>query len=105
MAAPSRSPERCRTPRRQELQCKRPVLEGSLVPLKVVDHVASLGVMLVQPMTEIQLNSRILFLSDDPEVVERQLQGENLALVEAGALRDSISTDEITPATVGTVWD
>ncbi|RST47912.1 aconitase family protein [Variovorax sp. MHTC-1] len=56
-------------------------------------------------MTDIQLNSRILFLSDDPEVVERQLQGENLALVEAGALRDSISTDEITPATVGTVWD
>ena len=56
-------------------------------------------------MTTIQLNSRILFLSDDPNAVERQLQGENLALVEAGALRDNISTDEITPATVGTVWD
>ncbi|SDZ70728.1 3-isopropylmalate/(R)-2-methylmalate dehydratase large subunit [Variovorax sp. YR266] len=56
-------------------------------------------------MTIIRLNSRVLFLSNDPEVVERQLQGENLALVEAGALRDNISTDEITPATVAAVWD
>jgi 3-isopropylmalate/(R)-2-methylmalate dehydratase large subunit len=56
-------------------------------------------------MTTIHLNPRVLFLSDDPDAVERQLQGEDLPLVDAGALRDNISTDEITPATVATNWD
>ena len=56
-------------------------------------------------MTTIHLNPRVLFLSDDPDAVERQLQGEDLPLVDAGALRDNISTDEITPATVATIWD
>jgi 3-isopropylmalate/(R)-2-methylmalate dehydratase large subunit len=55
-------------------------------------------------MTTIHLNPRVLFLSDDPDAVERQLQGEDLPLVDAGALRDNISTDEITPATVATIW-
>jgi 3-isopropylmalate/(R)-2-methylmalate dehydratase large subunit len=40
---------------------------------------------------------RILFLSEDPALIERQLQGENLSLEQAGTLRDDVSTDEITP--------
>ncbi|TFZ02972.1 3-isopropylmalate dehydratase [Ramlibacter henchirensis] len=56
-------------------------------------------------MTTIQFNPRVLFLSDDPDAVERQLQGEDMPLVDVGALRDNISTDEITPATLGMIWD
>lgn len=56
-------------------------------------------------MTTIHFNPRVLFLSDDPDAVERQLRGEDMPLVDAGALRDNISTDEITPATVATIWD
>jgi 3-isopropylmalate/(R)-2-methylmalate dehydratase large subunit len=41
---------------------------------------------------------RILFLSEDPEKVRRQLAGEDLNLESAVPLRDQISTDEITPA-------
>lgn len=40
---------------------------------------------------------RILFLSADPDKIERQLAGEDLTRGTAGALRDDISTDEITP--------
>jgi 3-isopropylmalate/(R)-2-methylmalate dehydratase large subunit len=49
-------------------------------------------------MTAVKLTGRILFLSADPLVVEAQLAGANLALSDAGPLRDDISTDEITPA-------
>ena len=41
---------------------------------------------------------RVLFLTEDPELLDRQLHGEDLALATAGKLRDQISTDEITPA-------
>ena len=49
---------------------------------------------------EVRLQGRILFLVDDPELVRRQLAGEDLELsAELRAkLRDNISTDEITPA-------
>ena len=40
---------------------------------------------------------RILFLSADPALIERQLAGEPLDLALALPLRDEISTDEITP--------
>ena len=40
---------------------------------------------------------RILFLSADPALLERQLAGDNLGVRDAGPLRDDISTDEITP--------
>ena len=43
---------------------------------------------------------RILLLSQDSDAVERQLDGEDLSLENAGPLRDQISTDEITPAWV-----
>ncbi len=40
---------------------------------------------------------RILFLSRDPARVRQQLAGRDLTREQAGALRDEISTDEITP--------
>jgi 3-isopropylmalate/(R)-2-methylmalate dehydratase large subunit len=40
---------------------------------------------------------RILFLSQDPALVREQLAGRDLTREQAGALRDEISTDEITP--------
>jgi 3-isopropylmalate/(R)-2-methylmalate dehydratase large subunit len=52
-----------------------------------------------------ELAGRILFLSDDPQRVAAQLQGQDLALAEAGPLRDNVSTDEITPAWVCYYYD
>jgi 3-isopropylmalate/(R)-2-methylmalate dehydratase large subunit len=46
----------------------------------------------------IRFRGRVLFLSADPAVVERQLSGEDVGLEVARPLRDHISTDEITPA-------
>ena len=43
---------------------------------------------------------RIFFLAADPAIVARQLSGEELTPAEAGALRDEVSTDEITPARI-----
>jgi 3-isopropylmalate/(R)-2-methylmalate dehydratase large subunit len=40
---------------------------------------------------------RLLFLSRDPALVREQLAGRDLKREQAGALRDDISTDEITP--------
>ena len=40
---------------------------------------------------------RVLFLSRDPLLVREQLAGRELTREQAGALRDDISTDEITP--------
>lgn len=53
----------------------------------------------------IRFDGRILFLSDDPAIVRRQLAGESLARVDAGRLRDNVSTDEITPVTVMLTYD
>lgn len=46
----------------------------------------------------ILFTGRILFLTEDPAAMARQLGGEDLDPAEAGPLRDQISTDEITPA-------
>jgi 3-isopropylmalate/(R)-2-methylmalate dehydratase large subunit len=43
---------------------------------------------------------RLLFLSEDPALVREQLSGRDLRREAAGALRDEISTDEITPLPV-----
>ena len=48
---------------------------------------------------------RILFLSADARTMQRQLAGERLTLDEAGALRDDISTDEITPVHIMSHYD
>ncbi len=51
----------------------------------------------------VRLQGRILFLTEDPELIKRQLAGEDLPWDSANPennpkLRDDISTDEITPA-------
>ncbi|SAK44157.1 isopropylmalate isomerase large subunit [Caballeronia calidae] len=56
-------------------------------------------------MANLDVSGRILFLCADPAKVERQLAGEDLTLDEAGALRDDVSTDEITPISVLTRFD
>lgn len=53
----------------------------------------------------IQFSGRILFLSQDPEVVLRQLAGEDLALAAAQPLRTDISTDEISPTWITYHYD
>jgi len=46
----------------------------------------------------VRLSGRVLFLTEDPELIRRQLEGEDLAWNGSIKLRDNISTDEITPA-------
>jgi 3-isopropylmalate/(R)-2-methylmalate dehydratase large subunit len=46
----------------------------------------------------IRFDGRILFLTEDPARILRQLAGEDLEAEDLGPLRDQISTDEITPA-------
>lgn len=46
----------------------------------------------------VHLDSRVLFLSQDLQLVRRQLAGEALALEQLRPLGDNISTDGITPA-------
>lgn len=53
----------------------------------------------------VQLQGRILFLTEDAGLVRRQLVGEDLAWTTAIALRDNISTDEITPAYICYYYD
>ena len=52
---------------------------------------------------QVRLQGRILFLTEDPELIKRQLAGEDLPWdtknpANNPKLRDDISTDEITPA-------
>ena len=51
------------------------------------------------------IQGRLLFLSNDPHRITEQLAGRALTLEEAGALRDNVSTDEITPVPAMTIWD
>ncbi len=50
--------------------------------------------------TTVRLQGRILFLTEDPDLIRRQLAGEDLEWDPSMALRDDISTDEITPGWV-----
>ncbi|MDQ3555438.1 MAG: aconitase family protein [Gemmatimonadota bacterium] len=56
---------------------------------------------------EVRLEGRVLFLVDEPDLIRRQLEGEDLELTEElrAALRDNISTDEITPAYICYYFD
>ncbi len=52
---------------------------------------------------KVKLKGRILFLTEDPQLIKRQLAGEDLPWdtknpANNPKLRDDISTDEITPA-------
>ena len=53
----------------------------------------------------LSLPGRVLFLSSDPDLVQRQLAGEDLSLAVCAPLRDEISTDEITPVPSLVVFD
>ena len=53
----------------------------------------------------VRLSGRILFLTEDPELIRRQLAGEDLDWDPSIPLRDNISTDEITPAWVCYYYD
>jgi 3-isopropylmalate/(R)-2-methylmalate dehydratase large subunit len=58
----------------------------------------------------VRLQGRILFLTEDPELIKRQLAGEDLAWdtrkpQNNPKLRDDISTDEITPAHICFFFD
>jgi 3-isopropylmalate/(R)-2-methylmalate dehydratase large subunit len=52
-----------------------------------------------------QFDGRILFLTEDPELIKRQLEGEGSGLDPSIKLRDDISTDEITPAYICYYFD
>ena len=59
---------------------------------------------------EVRLQGRILFLTEDPELIKRQLAGDNLPWDTRNPqnnpkLRDDISTDEITPAHICFFFD
>src|SRR6476660_902864 len=49
------------------------------------------------PERTVSFPGRILFLTEDPELVRRQIAGEDLDWNPSIELRDDISTDEITP--------
>ena len=58
----------------------------------------------------VRLKGRILFLTEDPELIQRQLSGEDLPWDTKNPqnnpkLRDDISTDEITPAHICFFFD
>ena len=52
-----------------------------------------------------KITGRILYLTEDPELIRRQLAGEDLAWDPSMKLRDDISTDEITPGWVCYYYD
>src|SRR3989454_10676872 len=59
---------------------------------------------------KVRLKGRILFLTEDPELIKRQLAGEDLPWdtknpANNPKLRDDISTDEITPAHICFFFD
>ncbi|WP_028220364.1 aconitase family protein [Paraburkholderia oxyphila] len=56
-------------------------------------------------MATLDLSGRILFLCTDADAIEQQLKGADLADVPPHALRDDVSTDEITPMSVLTRFD
>ncbi|HWC15433.1 MAG TPA: hypothetical protein VG498_00375, partial [Terriglobales bacterium] len=60
--------------------------------------------------TSVKLTGRILFLTEDPELIRRQLAGDDLPWDTSNPannpkLRDDISTDEITPAHICFFFD
>ncbi len=57
------------------------------------------------PLPSLRIEGRILFLSQDPQVMDRQLGGGDVSLAEALPLRTDVSTDEITPANICYYYD
>ena len=48
---------------------------------------------------------KILYLSQDPGLITRQLSGEPITRAQTGPLRDDVSTDEITPVHILSHYD
>jgi 3-isopropylmalate/(R)-2-methylmalate dehydratase large subunit len=72
--------------------CQGPIVISSLLERKIEKR-----------PDNVRLQGRILFLTEDPELIKRQLAGEDLSWDTRNPdknpkLRDDISTDEITPA-------
>lgn len=67
------------------------------------------GELLKRPVSrrppEVHLEGRILYLTEDPELIRRQLEGTDLEWTPDLKLRDNISTDEITPAYICYYFD
>src|SRR5512143_1400403 len=60
----------------------------------------------VRPLPErVRLQGRVLYLTEDPQLVRRQLEGQDLEWTPSMKLRDNISTDEITPAYICYYYD
>ena len=55
--------------------------------------------------SSLRLTGRILYLTDDPELIRKQLAGEDLPFDPDRKLVDNISTDEITPGWVCYYYD
>ena len=53
----------------------------------------------------LRFDPRILFIGTAPGAIEAVLRGERGSLAAAGALRDDVSTDEITPIAILTHYD
>ena len=56
-------------------------------------------------METLALTGRILYLAADEAQIVAQLAGRRLARADVGALRDDVSTDEITPVPILTHYD
>src|SRR5437763_6430267 len=74
-------------------------MANSGVPVSLLDK------QITKRPDRVRLQGRILFLTEDPELIKRQLAGEDLPWdtehpERNPKLRDDISTDEITPAHV-----
>jgi 3-isopropylmalate/(R)-2-methylmalate dehydratase large subunit len=53
----------------------------------------------------VKVKGRVLYLTQDPELLKRQFAGENLQFDESRPLIDNISTDELTPGWVCYYYD
>ncbi|MGE5760010.1 MAG: aconitase family protein [Gemmatimonadota bacterium] len=68
--------------------------------------IAVLQRRVVRPLPDrVRLQGRVLFLTEDPQLVRRQLEGQDLDWTPDVKLRDNISTDEITPAYICYYYD
>jgi len=54
---------------------------------------------------QVRLSGRVLYLTEDPDLIARQLAGEDLTWNPSIKLRDNISTDEITPGYICYYFD
>src|SRR5271170_1549291 len=57
------------------------------------------------PSRAVKVRGRVLYLTEDPKVLESQLAGETITYAPDRALIGSISTDELTPGWVCYYYD